>query len=192
MSNSVSPIVQPYELAEILSGRRTIHLYQPTPVPRSLLLEGIDAARWAPNHKLTEPWRFYLIGTETAGKIAHLNAELVTLKKGEAIGRAKLKRWLEMPGWLAVTCKKSADSHREQEDYAACCCAVQNLSIFLWNHGIGMKWGSGGVVRDARFFELLSIDQMEEFVVGLFWYGYPAEVPAAKRREVDDIVRVVP
>ena len=191
MSTFVSTAVSPPELADLLRGRRTIHLFEKTPVSRSLILEAIDVARWAPNHKLTEPWRFYLVGPDTATKIAHLNSEIATKKRGEKIGQAKLKRWLSMPNWLVVTCSKSDDNIREREDFAACCCAVQNMSIFLWNQGVGMKWASGSVTRDPRIFELLDIDPAREFIVGLFWYGYPAEIPTTDRNPVESVTREI-
>ena len=180
------------ELAGVIRGRRTIHRFEQTSVPSELIYEAIDLARWAPNHRLTEPWRFYLIGPATAEAIARLNAELVAKKRGDAAGRVKLAQWLDRPEWLVVTCKRSGDTVREQEDYAACCCAIQNMALFLWSHGVGMKWASGAVIRDPAFFELLDIDPEEEFVVGLFWYGYPAEIPESQRKGVESMIRVVP
>jgi nitroreductase len=181
------------EVANVIRSRRTIHLFKDTLPPESVLLEGIDLACWAPNHKLSEPWHFHLIGQETAKQIAHLNARLVMAAKGEKAGANKLERWLSMPGWLAVTCRRNpGDPHREQEDYAACCCAVQNLSLYLWSHGIGMKWGTGGVTRDPAFFDLLGVDPETAFTVGLFFYGYPLETPEMKRKPAEDIVTRLP
>ena len=75
----------------------------------------------------------------------------------------------------------------QQEDYAACCCAAQNLMLTLWDKGVGVKWTTGAVVRDERFYELLDVDKTVEKIVGLFWYGYPAQNPEQSRREVEEI-----
>ena len=56
------------DVAELIRGRRSINLYLHTPVPRDLVLEGIEAATWAPNHHVTEPWHFYLLGAKTIGR----------------------------------------------------------------------------------------------------------------------------
>ena len=174
----------PDAAGRLLRERRTIHLFAPHPPPRSLLLAALDAARFAPNHRLTEPWRFHLLGPETALAVARLNAELVAAKRGEQAGAAKLERWRTMPGWLVITQHVAGidDSLRRREDYAACACTAYAAMLQLWTHGIGMKWATGPVTRHERFYELLGIDAAEEQVVGLFWYGYPAEVPPAPPR----------
>ena len=57
-------------VAELLRNRRSINLFEPEPVGTDVLLDAIDVARWAPNHRLTQPWRFYLLGPETTTKAA--------------------------------------------------------------------------------------------------------------------------
>jgi nitroreductase len=178
-------------LSEVLRSRRTIHTYSERVPETRLIYDAVEHARWAPNHHHTEPWRFYLIDRTVGYRIAELNAELVRQKSGEEAAQNKLRRWREMPGWLAVTCAKNADAAREREDYAACCCAVQNLTLYLWAHGVGMKWGTGKVTRDPRFLAMLGADPATEFTVGLFWYGYPTDVPTQVRRPVSEILRVV-
>jgi nitroreductase len=175
-------------IAEIIRFRRTIHTFRPDVPPEERLLHALDLARWAPNHKLTEPWRFYLLGRQTALAIADLNGDLLDAQKGPGAGDAKRARWREMPGWLVITCRRSADPLRQKEDFAACCCAVQNLALVLWNEGIGLKWATGDIIRDGRFFDLLHIDPDREEVVGLFWYGYPAEVPDTLRRPLAEVL----
>ena len=178
---------------ELISGRRTIHEFKSGPVPPlEKIKHAIHLARWAPNHYLTEPWHFYLLGPETARAIAELNAELVRVKHGEKAAQIKLDRWSKIPGWLVLTCNKSDDPRRAQEDYAACCCAAQNLFLYLCNEGIGMKWTTGDVIRDKRFYDLLWVDQSVETVVGLFWYGYPQEIPSTTRKPVEQITIELP
>lgn len=173
--------------------RRTIHLFNPQPAPsREDVLSAIDLARWAPNHYLTEPWRFYLLGRETAEAVAQLNASIVAQERGEAAGRAKLERWLEVPGWLVITCTRSDDETRQQEDYAACCCAVQNLQLVLWSRGIGTKWTTGSVTRSKKFFEIIDVDPEREKLVSMLWYGYPADVPSPSRKPVKEILAIRP
>jgi nitroreductase len=179
-------------VASLLRGRRTIHLFEPTPPPREALLAAIEIARWVPNHRLTEPWGFYLIGPNTAEAIARLNADIVTAKRGAVAGQAKLERWRAMPGWFTVTSCIAADVVTTQENYAACCCAVQNLQLYLWSQGLGVKWGTGAVTRDPRFFEVIGVDPAKEQIVGLFWYGYPAAIPTTQRKPVTEIVASLP
>ena len=178
---------------KIIRGRRTIHLFDPDRIPpRDEILTAIDLARWAPNHHLTEPWKFYLLGSETAEAIARLNAEQVAKERGRTAGQAKLERWLGIPGWLVVTCRRSEDETREREDYAACCCAVQNLQLYLWSRGVGAKWTTGSVTRSDRFFEILEIDRKTERLVSMLWYGYPLDIPQPPRKSVEETLSLRP
>ena len=180
------------EFAEVLHGRRTIDQFLQTPVPDGLVREAIEAATWAPNHFVSEPWRFILPGEETVGRIIDLSAEMVTARKGVELGEHKRRTWSEKPGWLIVTSPHCDDELREREDYAACCTAVQNFMLYLWKAGVGSKWTTGPITRDPRFFDIISVDPKAAFVVGLIWFGYPKVTPTQSRAAVEDVVTELP
>jgi nitroreductase len=182
-----------YPVAAALRGRRTIHEFLPKPVPRAAIRAAVDLARWAPNHRNTDPWRFYVLGPQTIAAVTDLYVDLTRAAHGEEAAVAKRARWATMPGWLVVTAAKSHnDALRNQEDYAACCCAVENLALALWEQGIGLKWSTGEIVRSPRLLTLLGADPVLEKAVGLFWYGYPAVVPEQRRRPMEEILRELP
>ena len=180
------------EFARVLRGRRTIDQYLQTPVPTELVREAVEVATWAPNHYVSEPWRFILPGPETTARIVDLNASIVAANKTSEHGEHKRRTWGEKPGWLIVTCRRDSDALREREDYAACCAAVQNLMLYLWKAGVGSKWTTGPVTRDARFFDIIDTDPDQAFVVGMLWYGYPKITPEQTRTSVDDVVTELP
>lgn len=180
------------EFGEVLRGRRTINLYLQTPVPGKLVRDAIEAATWAPNHHVTEPWHFYLMGKQAIAACLDLVRELTTAKKSAKAGDFKAKSWSEKPGWLVVTCRNSEDALMQTEDLAACAAAVQNLMLYLWKAGVGSKWTTGDITRDARFNEIVGIDVEKESVVGLIWYGYPKLTPAQQRAGVDDVLTELP
>jgi len=190
MSETIASADAPAVLAvaELIRGRRTINLFEPDPVEPRALLDAIELARWAPNHKLTEPWRFYLIGPRTLARVTDCWASFEAEIKGEAAGTARRKRLAGIPGHFVVTSARHADANIDRENYAACCCAVQNLMLYLWQRGIGVKWTTGGITRQPRFYESLGIDQAAESIVGYFWYGRPAVIAPQQRRAVSEIV----
>ena len=53
------------ELEEAIRGRRTHKVFESEPVPREVVEQLLELARWAPNHFVTEPWRFRVLGPET-------------------------------------------------------------------------------------------------------------------------------
>lgn len=180
-------------IEDILRSRRSINSFKPERPPEDLIRKAIDVARWAPNHHLTEPWCFYLLGEETKKQVIELNAEIVSRNKGAEAGQKKLKKWSDVPGWLVVTMTKSDDPLQHQEDYAACCCAIHNLSLSLWNEGIGVKWTTGDVIREKAFYDLIWVDPDVETVVGLVWYGYPEVIPESTRcKSLDEILVRLP
>ncbi|HEX7080077.1 MAG TPA: nitroreductase [Gammaproteobacteria bacterium] len=190
MPDSV-PRLRPAQLddfADAIRSRRSIDLFEPGAPGTEVLLQAIELARWAPNHRLTEPWRFYLIGERTADDIVRFAAEFETAVKGEQAGAARFARLKAIPAFFVLTCRKSDDALLQQEDYAACCCAAQNLMLYLWQCGIGVKWTTGAMTRERRFYEIVGIDPAAEMLVGFFWYGRPKVVPSKKRREVAAIV----
>ena len=179
--------------ASIIRGRRTVHDFRPGEVPpEAAILEAIDHAVWAPNHYLSQPWRFRLLGPETRELLCLLNADLARAKGGDKAANHKLQRWRQVPGWLLLSCVRSPDPVREREDFAACCCAAQNLMLFLWEKEIGVKWNTGDVTRHPRFFEIIGVDSTLEFTVGLFWYGYAVSVPETARRPASELLTRLP
>lgn len=180
------------EFARVLRERRTVEQFIQTPVPDGLVHEALEAATWAPNHFVSEPWHFILPGKETIGRIVDLCAAMVTAAKGVELANHKRKSWGEKPGWLIVTCRRDEDALREKEDYAACCAAVQNFMLYLWKAGVGSKWTTGPVTRDPRFFEIIGVNEAAAFVVGMFWFGYPKITPTQSRQHVDDVLTRLP
>lgn len=155
------------------------------------------AATFAPNHKRTEPWRFHLLGPAAIRRVCELNARLVADGKGAEAGAKKLKRWLAMPGWLVATCVRSEAVSMDEpagvarEDYAACCCAVQNLCLSLHADGLGTKWTTGAVNFHPEFAEAAGLDE-NEYVVGTIWFGTAKGAPPApplKKRRLDEVLR---
>jgi nitroreductase len=180
------------EFAALVRARRSIDFFAPEPVGTERLQEAIELARWAPNHRLTEPWRFYVIGPKTAEALAQFGAEFDRSRKGERAGEARLARLRAVPGFFVLTCRRSEDDLLQREDYAACCCAAQNVLLYLWSCGIGSKWTTGGMTRERGFCELVGIDPDAESVVGFFWYGRAKVVPSQKRRDVSEIIVACP
>ena len=175
-------------IAERIRSRRSTNLFLKQKVEAALVRDAVELARWAPNHYLTEPWHFYLLGENKQAQCVELIRTIVTETKSPEMGDHKAASAAAIPGWLVVTCKKTDDELRGREDYAACCCAIQNILLYLSEAGVASKWTTGLITRDPRFFELLRIDPRKEYVVALVWYGYPKALPTQSRKAVAEIL----
>jgi nitroreductase len=179
-------------LAAVMRERRSINLFDAGAIDDALIYEAVELARWAPNHRLTEPWMFYLLGPVTAAAFVDLGASIEAVAKGERAGEHRRQRLQGVPGSFVLTTRVDRDELTDRENYAACCCAAQNLMLYLWARGVGTKWTTGGVTRDPRFFALIGADPGQERVVGHFWYGRPKLVGAQKRRDPASVIRRLP
>lgn len=186
----------PEALVALLRGRRTIALpsFSAQAPDHARVLEAIESARWAPNYHLTEPWRFYLLDPARIQRLGELWTE-VQLRRGIAPERAaeRGQQWAQAPGALMLICQSApeADDVTRKEDYAACCCAAQNLMLHLWAYGIGSKWSTAEVWTHEGFWPLLGHTSRPEGaeVVGTFFYGIPARLPKGHRNKgVRDIL----
>lgn len=181
------------ELQEFLKSRQTVHDFDPDPIPAEPIMRALDCALRAPNHGLTNPWRFAILGHKAKSAIAQLNADIVSNKRGTDAGQAKYTRWMAVPGWLLVTSLRDADALRTQENYAACCCAVQNFALALHSENLGCKWTSGAVTRHPDFSRIAGYDESNEQFVGLIWFGRAKKTTAlTKRRPLSEVLRLAP
>ena len=184
------------DVQELLRGRATVHDYEPKPVPEGALERAFEAAVAAPNHRLTEPWRFVLAGPVVRAKLIQI---AIGLKAKGAPPRPELvettNRKMGRSAELVVVCQvKHPDPETAHEDYAAVACAIHNLSLSLWAEGVGSKWSTGGVTQHPDTYALLGVNPEQEKIVGFVWVGMPAGVASkAKRRlALNDVVRRVP
>ena len=169
---------------QAIRERRTIGAFTNQPVPRQEVEDLIEAATWAPNHKHTEPWRFHVVAGEARAAladaiVAEAEAGGVEYKKDP---RGKLMR---SPQFIAVTQRAVTDDPvRDREDYAAVCCAVQNLMLAAHARGLATKWSTGALVEsDAakRWFGL----EPQDRIVAYIYLGYAPEnvrIPPAERQ----------
>lgn len=176
--------------------RRTVHDYLDAPLPAGALERAFEAALSAPNHRMTEPWRFSRVGPVTREELCRIS---IALKAGGEPPRAEVvestRRKMLKPAELIVVSRvRCDDATTEREDYAAVACAIQNFSLSLWAEGIGSKWSTGAVTCTAASYDALKIDSAAEEIVGFVWVGMPAkEKPKVPRKlSTHDVVRNLP
>jgi nitroreductase len=180
-----------------IQSRRTIKAFRSDPIPQETLWRILDAARWAPNHRLTEPWRIAIIGTQSREALADaLASQAASSQDPGVLAKAKdeaRRKVMSSPVLLGVTCRLAGNPDQQAEDLAAVCAAVQNLQLAAWGEGIGTHWNTGRVTRLPETSTLLELSDRGEQLVGFLYLGYPAQVPEPpKRRPIQDFVRMLP
>ncbi|MDQ5813171.1 MAG: nitroreductase [Actinomycetota bacterium] len=179
------------EVNRAIETRQSIGRVRQDPVPRELVEKILESAVHAPNHKLTEPWRFHVFIGKGRGEFARARAELARLQaraEGEeeefAAGRIsrERKKAFRAPVVIAVISKGGRDEVETLENYAACAAAVQNMQLTAHSLGLATIWRTGTFayhpyMRD--FFELEENDKIAAYL----YLGYPDMSERPRRRE---------
>lgn len=177
------------DVMEAIRGRRTIHGFRPDPVSQEQIEQMLEAAIWAPNHRLTNPWEFYVVRGEAKAKLARLRGELKRLRHAEPESEAARKLGAKSEQNLAaascaiLVCQRLEGSPAQQEEgLLSVGCAIQNLMLAAHGMGIGTFWGTGPVINHPETFALLGVPEGQKGV-GLILVGYPAanEIPVPPR-----------
>jgi nitroreductase len=157
--------------------RRTHKAYASEPVDRATLTELLELGRWAPNHHLTNPWRFRVLGPDA---LARLKAAI-----GDE-GAAKLDR---APTLVAVSAIRTpGDPVAQEEDLLAAGCAAYAVLLGAHNRGLAGYWRTPAILREAAGRAALDIPDAEH-CIGLLHLG-PArqEQRVPERAALDDVV----
>jgi len=165
------------ELEEAIRTRRTHKAYAPQPVDRATLDELFELARWAPNHKLTNPWRFRVVGP---GALERLKAAA-----DDPIAAAKLAR---APTLVVVSALQTGDAIQDEED--VCATAVAAYAVLLGAHARGLAgyWRTPGLLRTPAGRAAVSVPD-DERILGLLHLGHPRQEPRPpERAPVEDVV----
>ena len=165
-------------LDELAQARRTHKAFGREPVPRETLLELLGLARLAPNHHLTQPWRFRVARPGVAR-----GAEGVR----RPVGSAKLDR---APTLVVASAVLSGETVQDEEDVCATAAAIMLVLLGATERGLASYWRTPGVLRMARGREALGIASGER-VLGLLHFGAPERDPAPRERHGADDVRLV-
>jgi nitroreductase len=160
--------------------RRTHKAFGPEPVARETIEELLELARWAPNHVLTEPWRFRVLGAETLQRLAAAG------KPGE------LEKLTRAPTLIVASAKLTGDAHQNHEDVLATACAVYIVLLAAHARGLASYWRTPRLLQSREGQAAVGMGEDEEFVA-LIHLGPPAaEPPARDRKPVGEFAQFLP
>lgn len=184
---------------DVLTSRRTTYRFSEKKVGAEALELAFDAARNAPCHKNTHPWKFYVMGDEVRKEIIPEVKRLAKKKvpdgENSEVGISKaVDKILSPPVLICVTSALSPqDAFREEEDYAATVCATHNLVLSLWGNGIGSQWSTGAITRSEASYEAIGASSDEERIIGFIKIGYPSGVvPSKNKKGLEEIREYIP
>jgi nitroreductase len=156
--------------------RRTHKAFRPEPLSREAVDDLLDLARWAPNHHLTNPWRFRVLGPRAL--------ERLKVAAGPEAA-AKLDR---APTLVVCSCALTGDPLQDEEDLHATACAAYIVLLAAHGRGLGGYWRTPEVLRTEAGQRAVGMEVGERFV-SLIHLGTPVqERPAPDREPVANVV----
>lgn len=154
---------------ELAGARRTHKEFGPEPVDRATLLELLETARFAPNHHLTQPWRFRVLGPKA---LAALQA---------CAGESEARKLERAPTLVVASAALTGELIQDEEDVCATAAAILLVLLAATERGLATYWRTPAALRAARGRAALGIPDGER-VLGLLHFGQPAREPAGRER----------
>lgn len=162
------------EVEEAIRTRRTHKAYAPEPVEREVLDELFELAAWAPNHNLTNPWRFRVVGPEA----------LEQLKRAAGPeAAAKLDRAPTLV--VASTVQCGDDPILDEEDLAAAAASIYIVLLGAHARGLAGYWRTPAVLRTPEGRVAVGLHD-DERVLGLIHLGHPRQAKEPPARAPSD------
>ena len=174
---------------EAIHNRRMNNEFSDVVPSRESLQRMLDAAVWAPNHRLTNPWRFFVLekGGEKRAEVAQLAYDHLFARSGNHENAdGSRQRVLNSPALVYVYSVPGDSEEMTQENYAAACCAVQNLLLAAVAEGLAGDWSTGNTTRHPGLAETLG-GESDWTMVGALFIGQPARPSASVRAPADEV-----
>jgi nitroreductase len=171
---------------DAIATRRSIRKFTDRQPERQHIERLLDAAASAPNHRMTEPWRFYVLGP--AARRAYGTAlgerkarRMEDAEAGRLVVEKVAREHEALPCMIAVAMVEHENPEIREEDYAAVMMGVQNLALAAVELGLGTHLKSGAVMSDPAARAAAGVADNER-IVAIVNVGEPADLPEPKPR----------
>jgi nitroreductase len=174
-------------ILDAIQHRRSIKRYADRPVTRDEIEAVLQAATLAPNHRLTQPWRFYVLGPEARRAYGLALGQRKARKIEDADAARTMRETVaeehrRLPAMIAVAVVEHENPEIREEDYAAVMMGIQNLALAALDRGLGTHLKTGAVMADPAARAAAGVRDGER-IVAVINLGAPAELPAPKPRQ---------
>ena len=195
-SNDVVAPASSVSVYDAIFRRRNVKEFTGEPISDETLERLFSTAVWAPNHRLTEPTRFFAIRKDSP--MRHKIAEVAWQTTYDGVANpnpaqkqrsadASKERVLNAPAMVYVYSLTGDNEEVTLENYATSCCAVQNMALASVAEGLYMDWSTGGLTKLPDLAQTLGADE-DWTMVGVVFIGKSTEVPNTQRMPHSEVV----
>ena len=174
------------DIVEAIRDRRSIREFTQHPVDDATLEFLLELAVLAPNHRMTEPWRFVVLGPEARRSYGRIKGErrvgaIQDLSVAETVQRNTIESMRSLPAIAGFVQRLDPDPEVREEDFATVYMGMQNFLLGAMARELGTHVKTGAILDDPSTREALGVAP-DERLVALVHVGKPAKVPQAKPR----------
>lgn len=196
-SNDVGIPASSVGVYDAIYRRRSVKHFTNDPVPGETLDRLFSAAIWAPNHRLTEPTRFFAVQkgrplrTEIADMVWQATYDGVASPnpdKKRHSADVKRDRVLNAPAMVYVYSLHGENNQVTLENYATSCCAIQNMALAAVAEDLYLDWSTGGLTKIPGLAQILGAKDVCT-MVGLLFLGKALSVPHTRRTPHSKVVK---
>jgi nitroreductase len=168
------------DVGRAIRSRRTHKQFGSEPLDERTVRGLLDLARYGPNHHLTQPWRFRLLGPETRRLL------------DECCGEKEAMKLRRAPTLVLATAALSGDATTDEEDLHAVACAVYAVLLGATELGFASYWRTPVALttKDAR--AILGLADEEKIVALIHLGPRVSEPPIKERTTLDEVLSVLP
>lgn len=178
---------------DVIRTRRSISQFKPEPVPAQVIDKLLETVVWTPNHHLTEPWTFYVLGPESRRRFAEIRRDARRdalpdphAPEAQAALQKLYDNTLAAPVIIVFTAAGHPDPEWKEENEWATFGAAYAFMLAAWAKGIGTYFRTGrGVLGSPELRALLGLGS-DRRIIGVVYAGYPETVPQKKRTPAAD------
>jgi nitroreductase len=175
------------EIEEAIRSRRTVKAFDRRPVERETLEALLELARWAPNHNLTNPWRFRVLGEQSLARLKGVAGRLAADDAPPGADRDECARVAEAkldraPTLVVCSVRQTGAAIQDEEDLHAAGVAAYIVLLGAHARGLAGYWRTPAVLRTDAGRAAVGLDPDERFV-GLLYLGHAVQAAAVPDRE---------
>jgi len=171
---------------DVIRTRRSTKSFTSRAIPREEVEGLLDLAVLAPNHRMTEPWTFLILGPHAKRAFGEIKgrrraAKLEDAEAASAVLEKTAAGMAAIPAIVGFVQTLSPDPEVREEDYAAVYMGIQNFLIGASARGLGTHVRTGAILEAPETREALGVGPSER-IVAMVELGEGAAVPPEKTR----------
>ncbi|MQG04500.1 MAG: hypothetical protein FI674_01965 [SAR202 cluster bacterium] len=167
-------------IEKIIKERRNVRAFKNKTIPKKVISKIIEMGIWAPNHRMTEPWKFIIIQKNSEKRLSISKKIEKYIKENSSNNNSKTVQKIadkaraefESCPVIMYVCSSAGKNEEETlENYSSTSIAIQNMALYSWAVGVGIGWSTGKPIKVKGLKKILEVPD-SSIIAGCLYMGY--------------------